>query len=265
MKDKTAAGILALFLGGMGFHQFYLGKTGKGIAHLIFCWFPLSWIIGIISGIIILSMDKRVFDAKYNYKYLQLYGKQGADTDFDRHEWDRPRRRDEPAPHRRNREAEIVPPPSSASRPNPHKQKGLEKFKDYDYYGAIEDFKKSLQLAPKDVATHFNLACAYSLTEDAEKSFQHLEQAAQCGFRDFQKIKEHQALAFLRIQNEFESFEKNGFRLPASARANEPAAAPDLLSTAPSLLDHLKKLGDLREQGLLTEQEFEEQKRKLLQ
>jgi tetratricopeptide (TPR) repeat protein len=197
---------------------------------------------------------------------MNLYGKPGADTDFDRREWDRPRRQEEPAPPpRRKMETEIVPP--SSSRPNPHKQSGLEKFKDYDYYGAIEDFKKSLQIAPKDVATHFNLACAYSLTEDAPKAFLHLSQATEFGFRDFQKIKEHQALAFLRIQPEFESFEKSGFRFLPAAKHDEPKtdAPSDLLETAPNLLDQLKKLGNLREQGLLTEQEFEDQKRKLLQ
>jgi TM2 domain-containing membrane protein YozV len=31
MKDKKTAAILALFLGGLGIHRFYLGQTVKGI------------------------------------------------------------------------------------------------------------------------------------------------------------------------------------------------------------------------------------------
>lgn len=33
MKNKTTAGLLALFLGGLGVHQFYLGNGGKGVLH----------------------------------------------------------------------------------------------------------------------------------------------------------------------------------------------------------------------------------------
>lgn len=34
-KSRITAGILALFLGGMGIHDFYLGNTKKGIIHLL--------------------------------------------------------------------------------------------------------------------------------------------------------------------------------------------------------------------------------------
>jgi TM2 domain-containing membrane protein YozV len=42
MKSKTTAGLLAIFLGGLGFHKFYLGQTGRGILYLVFCrtWIP---------------------------------------------------------------------------------------------------------------------------------------------------------------------------------------------------------------------------------
>ena len=112
----------------------------------------------------------------------------------------------------------------------------------------------------QDVATHFNLACAYSLNEQADKSFFHLDKAVTYGFSDFPKIKEHDALAFIRIQDEFETFEKNGFRLQQMLEAPKQ----DLLSTQPDVLEQLQKLGELKEKGLLTEKEFEIQKKKLL-
>ena len=34
MKNRVTAGVLALLLGGLGVHRFYLGQTGKGILML---------------------------------------------------------------------------------------------------------------------------------------------------------------------------------------------------------------------------------------
>ena len=36
--NKVVYCVLALFLGGIGVHKFYAGKTGAGIAYLLFCW-----------------------------------------------------------------------------------------------------------------------------------------------------------------------------------------------------------------------------------
>ena len=92
MKDKTVAGILAIFLGWLGIHHFYLGNKSKGLAFLIIqivCCFVtffgsflgvvglililpsygisiLLVIIGIIEGIILLCKDQDEFDSKYN-------------------------------------------------------------------------------------------------------------------------------------------------------------------------------------------------------
>lgn len=255
MKDKNAAGILALFLGWLGFHRFYLGQTGLGVVYLMFCWFPLIWLIAFIDAISIFSMDQQRFDDKYNQQG-QAAGRR--DTDFERGgRYGRQPQRPEPRQRQRSPQPAQRQDPARA---NPFKKKGLEKYKDYDYAGAIEDFEKSLELAPRDIATHFNLACVYSLVENAEKSYYHLEQAVANGFKDFQKIKEHHALAFLRIQKDFDTFEENDFRRSKAL----PEKERDLLSTQPSLLDQLKKLGELRENGLLTEQEFADQKRRLL-
>lgn len=154
-----------------------------------------------------------------------------------------------------------------ASRPvpkpknNPFKNSGVEKYKDYDYDGAIEDFNKALQINPDDIAVHFNLACAYSLTEQKEKSFEHLDKAVSLGFADFDKIKSHDALAYLRIQDEFVEFEKNNFRLN---QQSGPVNSGPTLAENQNLLEQLKRLAELREQGLLTEEEFSLQKKRLL-
>lgn len=63
-KSKMVAGLLGIFLGGLGIHNFYLGYNGKGIAQiaLSFC-FGLGAIWGFVEGILIL-MGKIDKDAK---------------------------------------------------------------------------------------------------------------------------------------------------------------------------------------------------------
>ena len=43
--------ILAILLGGVGVHKFYVGKWGMGILYLLFCWSGIPAIIGLIEGI----------------------------------------------------------------------------------------------------------------------------------------------------------------------------------------------------------------------
>ena len=51
IKSKVAAGILAILLGGIGVHKFYLGKVRMGILYLCFCWTGIPAVLGLIEGI----------------------------------------------------------------------------------------------------------------------------------------------------------------------------------------------------------------------
>jgi TM2 domain-containing membrane protein YozV len=64
IKSKTAAGLLGIFLGGLGIHKFYLGKTGMGILYLLFCWTYIPALIGFIEGIIYLTSNDHNFEVK---------------------------------------------------------------------------------------------------------------------------------------------------------------------------------------------------------
>ncbi|MCR8634811.1 MULTISPECIES: TM2 domain-containing protein [Paenibacillus] len=64
-KSKTTAGILAILLGGLGVHKFYLGKVGWGIVYLLFCWTYIPALIGFIEGIIYLASSDESFNMKY--------------------------------------------------------------------------------------------------------------------------------------------------------------------------------------------------------
>lgn len=63
--DRMTAALLAIFLGALGGHKFYLGRIGQGILYLLFCWTFIPAIIAFIEGIIFLTMSDADFAAKY--------------------------------------------------------------------------------------------------------------------------------------------------------------------------------------------------------
>jgi len=65
-KSRIVAGVLALLVGGIGVHKFYLGKIGLGIVYILFCWTFVPAIIAFIEGIIYLVQDHQTFAAKQN-------------------------------------------------------------------------------------------------------------------------------------------------------------------------------------------------------
>lgn len=60
-KSKMAAGLLGIFLGSFGVHNFYLGYTGKAIAQLLISLLScgtlafVSYVWGLVEGIMILT------------------------------------------------------------------------------------------------------------------------------------------------------------------------------------------------------------------
>lgn len=56
-KSKLAAGLLGLFLGGYGVHNFYLGNTKRAVIQLLLTIFTcgLAGIWGFVEGILILT------------------------------------------------------------------------------------------------------------------------------------------------------------------------------------------------------------------
>ncbi|MCD0470010.1 TM2 domain-containing protein [Flavobacterium sp. JAS] len=65
-NKKVVAGILAILLGALGIHKFYLGYTKEGIIQLILgLIFGIGGLIGIIEGIIYLTRTDEEFYQTY--------------------------------------------------------------------------------------------------------------------------------------------------------------------------------------------------------
>jgi len=289
MKKKKTATILAFLTGVFGIHRFYLGQPGLGVVYFLLTIFSIGiipFLLGIIDGFMFATMKEEIFDLKYNRKEYNRTDKRfereyTRDTNRRQREdryLDRKRQRDREVLKRRT-ETRKAPRKRTTrvptSRANPYKQSGVEKFKEYDYNGAITDFHKALEISPKDIATHFNLACAYSLNEKTEEAMTHLKQAISFGYNNFDNIRNHDALAYLRIQPAYEAFAETGFKLESQeaqpkqrqSQASEPTARPQSPTEPPqeNLLEQLKKLAELRQKGMLTSEQYAVEKRRLLE
>lgn len=64
--NRTTAAILALLLGGLGLHKFYLGSILWGVIYLFFCWTFIPAVIAFIEGIYYLTLSDQEFARKYD-------------------------------------------------------------------------------------------------------------------------------------------------------------------------------------------------------
>jgi TM2 domain-containing membrane protein YozV len=72
-RDKIVAGVLALLLGPLGVHHFYLGNTGRGVLYLLVSLLSagtlalIVWAFSIIDGIMYLSKPDDQFQRNYHH------------------------------------------------------------------------------------------------------------------------------------------------------------------------------------------------------
>ena len=67
VPNKLVAALLAIILGGLGIHKFYLHKPVQGIIYILFFWTALPALIGFIEGIVYLCMSEDNFIWHYGY------------------------------------------------------------------------------------------------------------------------------------------------------------------------------------------------------
>lgn len=64
-KNRVTAALLALLIGGLGAHKFYLGSIFLGLLYLLFFWTFIPALVGLIEGIYYLTMTDEEFARKY--------------------------------------------------------------------------------------------------------------------------------------------------------------------------------------------------------
>lgn len=64
-KSRLSAALLALFLGGLGIHHFYLGNNKRGVIYLLFFWTLIPAIVAFFEGILYLLKSDEEFARKY--------------------------------------------------------------------------------------------------------------------------------------------------------------------------------------------------------
>lgn len=66
-KSRVTAGVLALLLGGLGFHKTYLGAYGTALIYLALCWTGLPMLASFIEGARYLRLTDAEFKAKASH------------------------------------------------------------------------------------------------------------------------------------------------------------------------------------------------------
>lgn len=64
-KNRVAAALLALLLGWLGVHKFYLGQVGLGLLYLLFSWTFIPGLIALVEFVILITMSDEQFAHKY--------------------------------------------------------------------------------------------------------------------------------------------------------------------------------------------------------
>lgn len=65
-KNKNTAGLVAMLLGGLGIHKFYLGRPTQGFFYMIFFWTFIPALLGLVDAIKLFGMSADEFNRTYN-------------------------------------------------------------------------------------------------------------------------------------------------------------------------------------------------------
>lgn len=299
MKKRTTAILLAIFLGWSGAHKFYLRDAGTGFFYLMLTIFsaslrlPIGSILGWIDAFRYITMSDEYFDKKFNNgaRSARTRGRRDSreyvegrrDNRYQRRE----KRRDSRDTRRTTKQGPPIVQGKSSSyerkrrnviKDNPFKASGIKRLDNFELDLAQVDLNRAIELSPDDKDIHIALARLYSMEENVNKSMYHISRAVKLGYTDFNHIRTADGFAFLRLSEKYEEFEESGFRavrvatpqeeqqISTSKPANQAVTPPenDLLQDD-LLLSQLNKLKELRNKGIISEKEFEEERVKLTQ
>jgi len=272
-KSKAVAAILAFFLGMFGVHRFYLGRRFLGVLNFVgfflallvtiegrMPWFLVALaILSLADGILLAVMPQSEFDAKFNQN-RQTSGHKFRKTKMPGHEH---------IQHAGNgRHAHKVRPAKEDAQRNQRGQYKVKEaflaFRAGEFQDAQRLFEESLQYDYNDPQTHFMLACCFSLAKDARQAYFHLASAVGFGLQEVEEIFQHEALQWLRSQPDFETFVRNGYQQVELLEAPKENLLDSKSYYDTTILDRIADLGELLERGVISRDDFEQQKRTLL-
>lgn len=121
------------------------------------------------------------------------------------------------------------------------------------YDNAKNLLDQAISIDSRNIIVLFNFACYYSLIESVDESKQMLAKAVEMGYSNFKNIESDSELENLRKSEGYDEFKEAGFKLTQRVEVKE------------SNLDKIKKLNELKESGAISEEEFEQQKKTLLE
>lgn len=74
------------------------------------------------------------------------------------------------------------------------------------YQQGLEVDRKLSRLRPEDPHVLYNLACSYSLVQNAEKALGAIKLALECGYDDFYYLEQDEDLSYLRKDERFQEY-----------------------------------------------------------
>ncbi|MFK8164503.1 MAG: NINE protein [Lewinella sp.] len=278
MLNKTLAGFFAFFLGVFGVHRFYLGQWFRGALQFAGFWGIIAILntnppndvedfFGILLATLCIApvLTAIVFWATPKEKWQAKYDKEAL------------------AGSQQLQSFAALPPANTKSL----KAEGIRYYRTGDYDLAIEAFLEAADQDLGDAGTHFNLACSYAQLGQFGEALRHLELSVTFGLPKPERIEKHPALAALRKHPSYATFRENNFRrlnlieltTPAEKPSpeiieeevledfNRPPVTPlstDAPPPGPDLLEQITRLRELHDAGVLTQQEYQKQKEKLM-
>lgn len=139
--------------------------------------------------------------------------------------------------------------------------KAIGLYNAHDHDAAVALLNRAVSIQPYNNKLYYNLACIYSTKQDIDNCLLNMQKAIENGYSDFNKINGYANLAWMRNHEKYKLFVANAYRL--STVSNAPPVQ-ESKSLDHHKIEALEKLASLKEKGILTEEEFAEQKKKIL-
>ena len=265
---RRMAIVFALGLGCFGVHRFTLGQWQMGLLHIFLMVVSLSVFEGSFLG----STPWVTLSAFLAYGTAAWWWRMSDEEFADRYLEPTEEVDENVTGEYLNGRTAAHPKVKSRRERRKMLARANTQFEAYELQEAADLYEAALDLDLSDGNARVLAARCYSLLEQESHAYRHLRKAVQLEADNLTLVSTDPSFAWLRTRPDFVARQRRGFTPPDENRNGAKTAnghAEPYLQELPSpgvnILDQLDRLGELRERGVLTEEEFVRQKRKLLQ